>query len=132
MSAMGHKRKWCHARVMSDLPLKADIRRREWHVRYVPIADSGAVVDQLAYPTPIEACAPAKISVRPILPLSKNGSALRWQSEAPTRQAGDPSPFPGIGATYVVRLGLDWRSTQTPRKVSHASSIVVQCRHRWC
>jgi hypothetical protein len=25
--------------VMSVLPLKADIRQREWHVRYVPIAD---------------------------------------------------------------------------------------------
>ena len=24
---------------MSVLPLKADIRQREWHVRYVPIAD---------------------------------------------------------------------------------------------
>jgi hypothetical protein len=39
MSAIGHKRKWCHARVMSVLPLKADIRQREWHVRYVPLAD---------------------------------------------------------------------------------------------
>jgi hypothetical protein len=36
VSATGHKRKWCHARVMSVLPLKADIRQREWHVRYVP------------------------------------------------------------------------------------------------
>ena len=36
---MGHKRKWCHARAMSALPLKADIRQREWHVRYVPLAD---------------------------------------------------------------------------------------------
>ena len=26
---------------MSVLPLKADIRQREWHVRYVPIADIG-------------------------------------------------------------------------------------------
>ena len=39
MSALGHKRKWCYARVMSVLPLKADIRQGEWHVRYVPIAD---------------------------------------------------------------------------------------------
>ena len=38
-SALGHKRKWCHARVMSVLSLKADIRQREWHVRYVPVAD---------------------------------------------------------------------------------------------
>jgi hypothetical protein len=36
---LGHKRKWCHARVMSVLPLKTDIRQREWHVRYVPEAD---------------------------------------------------------------------------------------------
>jgi hypothetical protein len=41
MSAMGQKRKWCHARVMSALPLKTDIRHRVWHVRYVPEADSG-------------------------------------------------------------------------------------------
>ena len=41
MSALGHKRKQCHARVMSDLPLKVDIRQREWHVRLVPIADIG-------------------------------------------------------------------------------------------
>ena len=25
MSAMGHKRKWCHVRVMSVIPLKQDI-----------------------------------------------------------------------------------------------------------
>ena len=36
-----HKRKWYHARAMSVLPLKADIRQREWHVRYVPQADIG-------------------------------------------------------------------------------------------
>jgi len=29
MSAKDHKRKWCQARVMSVLPLKADIRQRE-------------------------------------------------------------------------------------------------------
>ena len=29
---------------MSDLPLKADIRQRKWHVRYVPITDIQAVV----------------------------------------------------------------------------------------
>jgi hypothetical protein len=39
MSAMGHKQTSRHARVMSVLPLKADIRQREWHVRYVPEAD---------------------------------------------------------------------------------------------
>jgi hypothetical protein len=35
---MGQKRKWCHARVMSVLSLKADIRQHERHVRYVPLA----------------------------------------------------------------------------------------------
>ena len=80
MSAKGQKQTSRVVRVTSALPPIADIQRMSWHVRFVPIADiSGAVVDQLAYPTPIEACAPAKISVRPILPLSKNGSALRWQ-----------------------------------------------------
>ena len=39
VSALGHKRKWCHARVMSVLPSKADIRQRESRVRYVPLAD---------------------------------------------------------------------------------------------
>jgi hypothetical protein len=39
MSTLGHKRKWCHGCVMSVLPLKADIRQREWHVRLVPLAD---------------------------------------------------------------------------------------------
>jgi hypothetical protein len=39
MSNKGHKRRWCHACVMSVLPLKADIRQREWHVRLVPEAD---------------------------------------------------------------------------------------------
>jgi hypothetical protein len=38
---------------MSVIPLKADMRQREWHVRLVPATDiSGAVVDQLAYPPP--------------------------------------------------------------------------------
>jgi hypothetical protein len=39
MSALGHKRKWCHARVMSVLSLKADIRQRGLGVRYVQQAD---------------------------------------------------------------------------------------------
>jgi hypothetical protein len=39
MPAKGHKRKWCHARVMSVLPLKADIRQRIEHVCFVPKAD---------------------------------------------------------------------------------------------
>jgi len=36
---MGQERKWYHARVMSVLPLKADISLREWQVRLVPEAD---------------------------------------------------------------------------------------------
>jgi hypothetical protein len=39
MSELGQKRKWRYDRFMSVLPLKADIRQREWHVRYVPIGD---------------------------------------------------------------------------------------------
>ena len=63
MSALDNEQTSRHVRVMSVIPLKADIRYREWHVRCVPLADiSGAVVDQLAYPTPIEAWAPAKLA----------------------------------------------------------------------
>jgi hypothetical protein len=29
---------------MSVLPLKADIRQREWHVRYVPDADIASTI----------------------------------------------------------------------------------------
>jgi hypothetical protein len=36
MSALGHEQTSRHVRVMSVLTLKADIRQREWHVRYVP------------------------------------------------------------------------------------------------
>ena len=39
MAALGQKQTSRHVRVMSVLPLKADIRQREWHVRYVPVAD---------------------------------------------------------------------------------------------
>ena len=39
MSALGQRRKGRHAHVMSVLPLKAAIRQRERHVRYVPFAD---------------------------------------------------------------------------------------------
>ena len=42
-SAMGHK-KWCHARVMSVIPLKADIHQRGLHVRLVPQADFIALI----------------------------------------------------------------------------------------
>ena len=39
MSAMGQKLTSRHARVMSVLPLNADIRQRIEHVCFVPIAD---------------------------------------------------------------------------------------------
>ena len=38
-SALGHEQTSRHVRVMSVIPLKADIRQREWHVRYVPLGD---------------------------------------------------------------------------------------------
>ena len=37
---------------MSALPPKADIRQPEWHVRYVPIADIGAVRIAVMTPKP--------------------------------------------------------------------------------
>ena len=42
-SALGQKRTSAHVRVMSALPPKADIRRRELDVRFVPKADIGLV-----------------------------------------------------------------------------------------
>jgi hypothetical protein len=38
-SAKGHEQTSRNVHVISVLPLKADIRQREWHVRYVPEAD---------------------------------------------------------------------------------------------
>ena len=38
-SAVGHEQTYRHVRVMSVIPLKADIRQRKWHVRYVPCMD---------------------------------------------------------------------------------------------
>ena len=43
MSAMGHEQTSRHVRVMSVNPLKAK-RQREWHVRLVPLTDTGALV----------------------------------------------------------------------------------------
>ena len=40
MSALGQKRTLAHVRVMSALPPKADIAESDWHVRFVPEADS--------------------------------------------------------------------------------------------
>ena len=39
MSAMGHEQTSRHVRVMSVIPLKADIQQRSLHVRFVPITD---------------------------------------------------------------------------------------------
>jgi hypothetical protein len=39
MSAMGHEQTSRHVRVMSVIPLKADIYKRRLQVRLVPIAD---------------------------------------------------------------------------------------------
>src|SRR6185312_5594238 len=39
MSALGHEQTSPHVRVMSVLPLKADIHQRGLHVRLVPLAD---------------------------------------------------------------------------------------------
>jgi hypothetical protein len=38
-SALGHKRTFCDATAMSALPPRADIHRRLFDVRFVPIAD---------------------------------------------------------------------------------------------
>jgi hypothetical protein len=39
MSALGQKQTSRNVRLMSVLPLKADIRQRDLHVRFVPLAD---------------------------------------------------------------------------------------------
>jgi hypothetical protein len=44
MSALGHKRTSQLLITMSALPLKADIHRCEWHVRFVQIGDIADVV----------------------------------------------------------------------------------------
>ena len=48
MSAMGHEQTSCHVRVMSVLPLKADIHQRGLHVRLVPIAGHRQIGTRLA------------------------------------------------------------------------------------
>jgi hypothetical protein len=43
---MGHEQTSRNVRVMSVLLLKADIRQREWHVRYVPLPDIAAALQE--------------------------------------------------------------------------------------
>ena len=44
MSALGHEQKSRHVRIMSVLSLKADIRKRGLHVRFVPEADMAGLL----------------------------------------------------------------------------------------
>ena len=44
MSAKGHEQTSRHVRVMSVIPLKADIDQRGLRLRFVPLADTGASV----------------------------------------------------------------------------------------
>ena len=46
MSTMGHKRTSRHVRVMSVIPLKADIHQRGLHVRLVPCVDGSWLASQ--------------------------------------------------------------------------------------
>jgi hypothetical protein len=62
MSALGHKWKWRHARVMSVLPLKADIRQYVEHVCFVPIADMGRWQPKLPRPAEADARIAARAS----------------------------------------------------------------------
>ena len=49
MSAMGHEQTSRHFRVMSVVPLKADIRQRGLRVRFVPKADMPTALQSLLY-----------------------------------------------------------------------------------
>jgi hypothetical protein len=57
MSAMGQKETSRRVPVMSVLPLKADIRQREWHVRFVP--EAGHATTCSAWP-------PATLAIDPL------------------------------------------------------------------
>jgi hypothetical protein len=46
MSALGHEQTSRHVRVVSVIPLKADIHQRGLHVRLVPLADMRAWAPQ--------------------------------------------------------------------------------------
>jgi hypothetical protein len=47
MSALGQKRTLRNVRPMSAIPPKADIRERDWDVRFVPEADSCSAARKL-------------------------------------------------------------------------------------
>jgi hypothetical protein len=47
MSALGQKQTWHSKIAMSALPPKADIRERNWDVRFVPKADMSHLFDHL-------------------------------------------------------------------------------------
>jgi hypothetical protein len=53
MSALGQKQTSAHVRVMSALPQKADIADRDWHVRFVPKADSCTAANSKASDEPV-------------------------------------------------------------------------------
>jgi hypothetical protein len=46
---MVHEQTSRHVRVMSVLPLKSDMRQREWHVRYVPTTDIARFFERVIY-----------------------------------------------------------------------------------
>jgi hypothetical protein len=47
MSALGQKRTWRDQIAMSALPPTADIRQRDWDVRFVPEPDIASLFDHL-------------------------------------------------------------------------------------
>jgi hypothetical protein len=56
MSASGHEQTSRHVRVMSVIPLKADIHQRGLHVRLVPLTDIPAIdgIDRSDYPPKVK------------------------------------------------------------------------------
>src|SRR6476659_8805955 len=83
MSALGHMRTLSSVRVMSVLPPKADIRQRELHVRYVPIADirnSRASIRAL-FQNAMRSLPPNKpiaSSIYFVAALHSRGGSVRW------------------------------------------------------
>src|SRR6476659_10740482 len=48
MSALGHEQPSRHVRVLSVIPLKADIHQRGMHVRLVPLTNIGSAVIEVS------------------------------------------------------------------------------------